>query len=207
MMDTWKLDRIERLWKDCKKCDLHKTRKQVVFWRGHPQARLMIIGEAPGEMEDRRGQPFIGQAGQLFDELCEKAVVGDSPPEPWSVFIANTIGCRPPKNRKPTINEFVKCEARLYAMVAAVEPQVLLLLGGTALSMLTGETKIMKSAGKLIEVKFEWKRRMRVYKAIPTLHPAFLLRNRKNTELINAVVSHIQAAWEMAQPGGWVERD
>lgn len=206
-MKTSKLDRVQRLWSGCKKCELHKTRKQVVFWRGHPQARLAIIGEAPGEMEDRRGKPFLGQAGQLFDEICQEAVVGDSPPEPWSVFVCNTLGCRPPGNRKPTVNEFVKCEARLYSMIAAVDPQVLLLLGSTALMMLTGETSIMKHAGQVMEVEFEWKRRPRTYKAIPTLHPGFLLRNRNNREVRNAVVSHIRTAWEMAQPGGWVEGD
>jgi uracil-DNA glycosylase family 4 len=206
-MDTSKLDRIQRLWSDCQKCDLCKTRKQVVFWRGHPQARLAIIGEAPGEMEDRRGKPFLGQAGELFEELCEKAVPNGVSPEPWSVFICNTIGCRPPKNRKPTIKEFMACESRLYAMIAAVNPRMLLLLGGTALEMLTGQSKIMEAAGKTIEVEFEWKRRPRIYKAIPTLHPGFILRNRNNERIASAVVSHIRAAWELSQDGSWVEGD
>lgn len=204
-MDTSKLDRIQSLWKDCKKCGLHETRNQVVFWRGHPQARLAIIGEAPGEMEDRRGKPFLGKAGQLFDELCAKAIVGSVPPEPWNVFIANVIGCRPPKNRKPTVNEFLACEARLYAMIAAVDPKVLLLLGGTALMMLTGDAEIMKRAGSVVDVEFEWRRRPHIYKAVPTLHPGFLLRNKNNSGVMNAVVTHIRTAWMMAQPGGWLE--
>lgn len=205
-MDTTKLDKICKIWGDCQRCNLHKTRNQIVFWCGHPQARLVIIGEAPGEMENRRGKPFIGQAGELFDELCAKATIRNISPEPWNVCIMNVVGCRPPKNRKPTINEFLACEARLYAMITAVNPQVLLLLGGTALMMLTGESRVMKLAGHVIDVEFEWKRRMRSYKAIPTLHPGFLLRNR-DKKITAAVVSHIRAAWEMAQPGGWVEGD
>lgn len=207
LMDTSKLDRIQRVWSKCDKCGLHETRKNVVFWRGHPKARLAIIGEAPGELEDRRGEPFIGQAGQLFDELCAKAVINNVPPEPWSVFICNTIGCRPPKNRKPTLGEFVKCETRLYAMLSVVDPQAILLLGSTALSMLTGETKIMRLAGSIINVEFEWKRKRWIYKAVPTLHPGFLLRNRNNKEVTNAVISHIRTAWELAQHGGWTEGD
>lgn len=190
-----KLKKIEKRWKNCSKCDLCKDRNNVVFWRGNPDSNLMIIGEAPGKNEDEIGVPFVGIAGDLFDELCNEV----NGPEPWSSFICNTIGCRPPKNRKPKIDEFKACRARLYSMIYAVNPNAILLLGSTALEFLTPHNGVMSLRGNQIKVDFVWKKRKMSYPAIPTLHPAYLLRNR-SVKFRRLVLNDIRTAWELSSP-------
>jgi DNA polymerase len=196
-----KLANIEKRWRKCRKCGLYKTRSNVVFWRGNHKASLVIIGEAPGAQEDMQGEPFIGEAGDLFEDLCEKI----NGPEPWSSFICNTVGCRPPSNRKPRPEEVKSCRARLYAMLMAVKPKAVLLLGSTALESLTPYTGIMKMRGQQIRIKFEWKNREVEIPAVPTLHPGYLLRNR-DVKIKRLVVSDIRTAWELASPS-YIEGD
>ena len=195
-----KLERIAGRWRDCTACALHKSRTQVVFWRGNDTGRLAVIGEAPGRNEDETGQPFQGEAGELFDEICE-SVVG---PEPWDMFICNVVGCRPPKNRKPTKEELEACRTRLYSMLAVVKPRALLLLGNTALKALTPHEKVTEWRGRHIKVKVPWKSGELVFPAVATLHPGFLLRVRDKK--VKRLVAHdIRQAWELAQDGGWVD--
>lgn len=197
------LHKIETLWKGCTRCPLHQGRTQVVFWRGHPHARLAVIGEAPGEQEDREGQPLVGPAADLFEEMC--AMVTPVGPEPWTYFMANTVGCRPPGAPKTKPEEWQACRGRLYGMLAAVRPQAALILGGAALEYLTPDGhSITKRRGKWTQIEFEWKRQQIVIPAMPTLHPGFLLRNSKAK---NLVVRDIAMAWERAQPGSWLEGD
>ena len=201
-MDTiqQKLDRVETLWKDCNKCDLSAQRRNVVFWKGNHRARLAVIGEAPGEQEDKRGEPFIGEAGELFDSLCESAGL-----EPWDTFICNVVGCHPPRNRKPRVEEVKLCRARIYAMLATVKPAAMLLLGSTALETFTAQTSITILRGRIFTVKMSWKRRELVIPAVATLHPGFLLRH-KDVKLKRAVVNDIRTAMELASPS-FVEGD
>lgn len=197
-----KLELIKQRWKDCRRCGLCQSRTNVVFWRGNHQGKLLgVIGEAPGETEDLKGEPFLGEAGELFDHLCEK-VKG---PEPWDMFVCNTVGCRPPRNRPPTQEEWRACQARLYSMLAVVKPKALLLLGSTALSFLTTRQKITQCRGQQIEVKVPWKSGQLVIPAIPTMHPGFLLRTR-DRKIERLVVHDIAQAWSLTQ-GGWLEGD
>lgn len=196
------LELVRRMWRDCEKCELCGGRKNVVMWGGSHRARLAVIGEAPGEVEDAQGRPFVGPSGVEFDKMC--AEVTASGPEPWSCFIANTIGCRPPGNATPTYTHWRACYPRLFAMLAAVRPKVVLLLGGTALAFLAGKSSIMRSRGTWTSVEFEWRKRRISIPAMPTFHPAFVLRNNAMRAL---AIDDIRHAWEQAQPGSWVEGD
>lgn len=188
-----KLDRVVRRWRNCEACRLCKERTRVVFWRGNHIGKLAVVGEAPGAVEDERGEPFLGDAGALFDELCE-SVLG---PEPWDMFVCNTVGCRPPGNRKPRPDEFRACRARLYAMLAAVRPNAALLLGASPLEFLTPHRRITEWRGRQVRVSFPWKGGKIEIPAVPTLHPGFLLRTR-DARLNRAVAADIREAWSLA---------
>jgi DNA polymerase len=151
---------------DCTRCKLHTLgRRQVVFGVGHPQARLMFVGEAPGEDEDRQGEPFVGRAGQLLTRIIE--AIGLTREQ---VYIANVIKCRPPGNRNPEIDEVDACEPFLFRQIAIVQPRVVVALGKFAAQSLLRTTEpITRLRGRTFE--------FRGAKLMPTFHPAYLLRN------------------------------
>ena len=143
--------------------------KQAVVSRGPGDAPLMIIGEGPGADEDAQGQPFVGRAGQLLDRMLKAAGLTDR------VFITNTVFWRPPGNRTPTPQEQAVCAPFLERAIALVNPKMLLLIGGaSAKAMLKREEGILSLRGRW----FEWTSSdgSRELPALPTLHPAFLLR-------------------------------
>lgn len=142
--------------------------KQAVFSRGNPEGPVMVIGEGPGGEEDARGEPFVGKAGQLLDRMLEAAGLKDR------VFITNTVFWRPPGNRTPTLAEQAVCAPFLHRAIALVQPKMLLLAGGAAAkSVLQREEGILTLRGRW----FEWHGEDgTVLPALPTLHPAFLLR-------------------------------
>ena len=150
----------------CTRCKLHTLgRRQVVFGVGHPQARLMFVGEAPGEDEDRIGEPFVGRAGQLLTKIIE--AIGLTREQ---VYIANVIKCRPPGNRNPEPDEVATCEPFLFEQIAIVRPRVVVALGKfAAQSLLRSTEPITKLRGRV----FAW----RGASLVPTFHPAYLLRN------------------------------
>jgi DNA polymerase len=150
----------------CTRCKLHTLgRRQVVFGVGHPQARLMFVGEAPGEDEDRQGEPFVGRAGQLLTKIIE--AIGLTRDQ---VYIANVIKCRPPGNRNPEIDEVGTCEPFLFRQIAIVQPRVVVALGKfAAQSLLRSTEPITRLRGRTFE--------FRGASLIPTFHPAYLLRN------------------------------
>lgn len=142
----------------------------VVICRGNPQARLMIIGEAPGPEEDRQGKPFVGRSGQLLDKILEAA---DFDPE-QDVFISNSVFRMPPgggdKNfRKPTTEEIEYYYPYLLEIIRLVDPKIMLLTGNVATQSLLGQTGITKLRGEWTE----WNGRY----VMPIFHPAYLLRN------------------------------
>jgi uracil-DNA glycosylase len=142
---------------------------QSVFARGNPQADLMIIGEGPGADEDRQGQPFVGRAGQLLDRMLRAAGLEGR------VFITNTVFWRPPGNRTPTAAEQAVCAPFVERAIGLVKPQMLMFAGGaSAKAMLKVEEGILSLRGRW----FEWKPGddAPALPAMPTLHPAFLLR-------------------------------
>lgn len=151
---------------DCTRCKLHTLgRRQVVFGVGHPQARLVFVGEAPGEDEDRQGEPFVGRAGQLLTKIIEAMGLTRE-----QVYIANVIKCRPPGNRNPEPDEVATCEPFLFRQIDAVQPRVVVALGKFAAQSLLRTTEpITRLRGR----EFEF----RGGTLVPTFHPAYLLRN------------------------------
>ena len=155
----------------CTACKLCTGRRQTVFGVGNPRAHWMIVGEAPGEQEDRQGEPFVGKSGQLLDNMLSAIGLGRSPGEPaQQVYIANTIKCRPPGNRNPEPDELAKCEPFLIRQLQLVEPKIIVAMGRFAVqSLLRSSEPIGRLRG-----------RVHRYQGVPlivTYHPAYLLRN------------------------------
>jgi DNA polymerase len=150
---------------ECTRCKLSETRKSIVFGVGAEETALMFVGEAPGAEEDRRGEPFVGAAGQLLDKMI--AAMG------WSrdtVYIANVLKCRPPGNRDPQGDEVEKCFPFLVRQIDAVKPRIIVALGKPAAHALLSTTApISALRGRFHE--------FRGVKVMPTFHPAFLLRD------------------------------
>jgi uracil-DNA glycosylase len=150
---------------ECTRCKLHKTRTNIVFGVGSPEARLMFVGEAPGEDEDLQGYPFVGKAGQLLTKMIEAMGLRRE-----DVYICNTVKCRPPNNRNPEADELLACEPFLKGQLGAVKPEVIVTLGKfAAQALLREQTPITRLRG-------QW----REYEGIPvmpTFHPAYLLRS------------------------------
>ncbi|MBZ8139744.1 uracil-DNA glycosylase, partial [Rubrivivax gelatinosus] len=156
----------------CGACTLSQSRTQTVFGVGHPQAHWMIVGEAPGEQEDLRGEPFVGPAGQLLDAMLRalalsRAAEGEAAQR---VYIANTLKCRPPRNRNPAPEELQRCEPFLVRQIELVRPRIILAMGRFAVQALLRSSEPI---GKL-------RGRVHRYQGVPlvvTYHPAYLLRN------------------------------
>lgn len=128
----------------CTKCDLHKSRKNAVPGEGPKDAKIMIIGEGPGQNEDEQGRPFVGAAGKLLTELLETIGLNRS-----DVFITNIVKCRPPNNRAPRVSEIEACNPYLMSQIDLVKPRIICLLGTPAITTLLGkEFTATKSHGK-----------------------------------------------------------
>ena len=154
---------------ECTRCKLSTTRKTIVFGVGAADASLMFVGEAPGAEEDRRGEPFVGRAGQLLDRMV--AAMG------WNretIYIANVLKCRPPGNRDPEPDEVAACEPFLAEQIDAIRPAVIVTLGRPASHLLLRTNAPISS----LRGRFQDYRGIPV---MPTFHPAYLLRspNRK----------------------------
>ena len=150
----------------CTKCGLHSTRTQTVFGVGDENADWMLIGEAPGAEEDRLGDPFVGQAGKLLDNML--AAIGLSRRK--NVYIANVLKCRPPGNRNPTPEEVAQCSPHLLQQIELIKPKLILGMGRfAAQTLLRTDASISSLRG-----------RVHRYAGVPlivTYHPAYLLRN------------------------------
>jgi uracil-DNA glycosylase len=158
------LDQIRADVGDCTRCKLSATRKSIVFGVGDPDAALMFVGEAPGEQEDLKGEPFVGRAGELLDKMIE--AMG------WTrdtVYITNTLHCRPPGNRTPQADELSACAPFLAAKLQAIGPRIIVALGRPAANQLL-DTDAPISA---LRGRFHERHGARV---MPTFHPAYLLR-------------------------------
>jgi DNA polymerase len=152
---------------NCQRCGLCQSRTNVVFSDGNPQAKLMIIGEGPGQQEDATGLPFVGRAGQLLDKILESAGIDRK----TQTYICNVVKCRPPGNRVPLPEEADACRAYLDAQIEFVKPKLILLAGATAVQhVLKVKDPISRIRGKW----FEFKNNARV---MPVFHPSYLLRN------------------------------
>ena len=151
---------------DCTRCRLHKQgRKQIVFGVGNPKAELMFIGEAPGADEDQQGEPFVGRAGQLLNNMIKAMGLRRE-----DVYIANIIKCRPPGNRTPEREECETCSPFLMRQIAAIKPKAIVALGAVAAKTLLAINAPMS------EFRGRWFD-FRGTKLAVTYHPAFLLRD------------------------------
>ena len=157
----------------CTACKLAPTRTNVVFGEGDNDAKLMIIGEGPGEEEDKTGRPFVGRAGQLLDQILAAAGIARE-----SVFIGNMVKCRPPGNRNPEPDEIASCEHWLLDQIRLIRPQIIVTLGNVptqwALETKNGITKTRGVWG-------EFKKLGAPIPVLPLFHPAYLLRNPVRT--------------------------
>ena len=149
----------------CTRCPLHATRTQTVFGVGDPDADWMIIGEAPGAEEDRRGEPFVGRAGKLLDEMLRAVGHGRD-----SVFIANVLKCRPPNNRDPKPDESAACRSHLERQIELVSPRIILAVGRIAAQLLLAtDAPVGRMRGSV--------HRLGDTPLVVTYHPAYLLRS------------------------------
>ena len=148
----------------CEKCRLAKSRTQVVYGVGNPNADLMFIGEAPGRDEDIKGEPFVGRAGQLLTDIIKAMGLGRD-----DVYIANVVKCRPPENRNPEQDELDACRPHIRRQIEIIQPKVIVTLGRFALQSLTEKGYAISS------VRGHWLDYNGI-KVMPTYHPAYLLR-------------------------------
>jgi uracil-DNA glycosylase len=150
---------------NCTRCPLYQARTNIVHTDGNPRARLMFVGEAPGADEDVQGRPFVGRAGQLLTKIIE--AIGFKRED---VLIGNVNRCRPPANRPPTPEEAAMCKPFLLREIAAVRPEVIVVLGNTAMkNLLDTKVGITKLRGQFQDYQGA--------KVMPTFHPAYLLRD------------------------------
>ncbi|MDQ3813309.1 MAG: uracil-DNA glycosylase [Armatimonadota bacterium] len=156
----------------CPRCRLCETRTNAVPGEGSPTARIMFVGEGPGEKEDLAGRPFVGPAGQLLNKLLRQAGIARE-----EVFIANTVKCRPPGNRVPLDDEIEACHDYLMAQIAIIEPKLIVPLGGSALKALLGpDLKISRARCKVF--------RKSGILFIPLFHPAAALHRAELLETL-----------------------
>ena len=159
------LEIVKEELKDCRRCKLYKERNHIVFGEGNEDARLMLIGEAPGHEEDLQGRPFVGAAGHLLDNMLKAINLSRR-----EVYIANIVKCRPPQNRKPERDEIEACKPFLLKQIDIIKPSIICTLGSIATqTLLETKTPITKLRGHIYDFSG--------IKLIPTFHPAYLLRN------------------------------
>lgn len=186
MYNNW--EELEEVVKQCRKCRLCETRKNVVFGVGNREADIMFIGEGHGADEDAQGEPFVGKAGKLMNMAFDMLGVKRE-----EVYIANIVKCRPPNNRNPQDDEAENCLDYLRNQVILVKPKIIVLLGSVALKNVLGkEYGITASRGKWLE------RKGILY--MPTWHPAALLRDEnKKIDFIKDLKQVIKRYNEICQ--------
>jgi len=166
--------------KNCRRCDLSKKRINAVPGEGNANSPILMIGEAPGYWEDRKGRPFVGAAGKLLDEILEKININRS-----EIFITNVLKCRPPGNRDPRSEEIRACTPFLDRQIQIIKPKLIVTLGRHSTSYLFSKMNlrfdgISKVRGRICPARFaEW----RCY-VMPTYHPAAALYNTNLKEVL-----------------------
>lgn len=178
------LEELNRSIEGCTRCGLHKERKRIVFGTGDPLADIIFVGEAPGEEEDIKGEPFVGKAGNLLTSIIENAMKIKRD----SVYICNVVKCRPPLNREPKEEEIASCIEFLKRQIDIIKPKIIVALGKIATSTLLGKmVSINEIRGKWMEFNS--------IPVMPTFHPAYILRNYSyevRQDVFNDVMKVIQ---------------
>ena len=166
MINLAKFNLLEKSCLSCTKCSLSKERINVVFGRGNPKAKILIIGEGPGQQEDEQGLAFVGRARKMLDKSFLSVGIDTN----MDCYISNIVKCRPPKNRKPKNNEVENCITWLSDQIELINPKIIVLAGSTAVqSYLNINQPISKIRGKWIKKDG--------IKYMPIFHPSYLLRN------------------------------
>lgn len=160
------LDDIRKELAECARCPLCSGRRTVVFGVGNPQARLMFVGEGPGEEEDRQGEPFVGAAGRRLNQWIARLGLARK-----DIYIANIVKCRPPGNRAPLPEEAAACLPFLRRQILAIRPEAICALGAVAMQYLLDTNE------KITRVRGNW-RQFEGVPVLPTFHPAYILRNQ-----------------------------
>ena len=158
---------------DCQRCKLCSARTHIVFGIGNPHAKLMFVGEGPGRDEDLQGEPFVGRAGQLLNDIVTKGMGLKRE----DVYIANVVKCRPPENRNPEPDEVAACEPFLKKQIDLIRPEIIVGLGKFAVQTL------LQSKVPITKLRGTWQRYHGI-KLMPTFHPAYLLRNPADKKLV-----------------------
>ena len=158
---------------DCRRCKLCQGRTKIVFGVGNPRAELVFVGEGPGRDEDLKGEPFVGRAGQLLTEIITKGMKLRRE----DVYIANVVKCRPPENRNPEPDEIAACEPFLVKQLDLIKPRIIVALGTFAAQTL------LKTKTPISRLRGVWHTYQGI-KLMPTLHPAYLLRNPNDKRLV-----------------------
>jgi DNA polymerase len=167
---------------ECKRCGLYKSRNKIVFGEGDPHAKLMFIGEGPGQDEDIQGRPFVGRAGQLLTKIIEAIGLKRS-----DVYIANVVKSRPPDNRAPLEDEIAACLPFLVKQIEVIKPKIIVALGSIAAkALLKTDSNISEIRGRFHNYKG--------IKVMPTFHPAYLLRNPEAKRLVWKDMQMVQKA-------------
>ena len=163
-----KLEDLKRKIETIQDCDLKKNASKIVFGDGNIHSLIMIVGEGPGQKEDELGKPFVGDAGTLLNKMLKAIKI-----EREKIYITNVVNYRPPNNRKPEKSEINRYSEYLKEHISIIDPQILILMGSTAMEALFGGNKrISKERGQWKEIIIKHK----TYKSIITFHPAYLLR-------------------------------
>lgn len=157
---------------ECCKCELGKTRNNIVFSDGNSDSKILLIGEAPGADEDATGIPFVGRAGKLLTKLIEECGLSRKD----DFYICNTVKCRPPENRVPTDDEKLLCQDFLLSQIKIVQPKVIVLCGATSAKSFLGN-KI-----KISQIRGQWFKLFDGIDATVIFHPSFLLRNHSEAQ-------------------------
>lgn len=161
-----KLNVLQEEAANCTKCCLSLTRNKSVFARGNPNAKILFLGEAPGQDENNEGKPFVGKSGKFLDKVLDKCGLSEN-----NVYICNTVKCRPPDNRKPLQNEINACSYFLNGQLEIIKPKIIIVLGMIAYKALC-EDKI-KTISSIIGQKKIIGNKYSIY---PTYHPSYLSR-------------------------------
>ena len=186
------LEEVREVLGDCRRCRLHQGRSRIVFGQGDPQARLVLVGEGPGEEEDRQGLAFVGPAGQLLTRILTAIGLRRG-----QVYITNIVKCRPPGNRDPQEDEVAACLPFLRRQLAIIRPDLICTLGAPASrTLLETRAPISRLRGRF--------HRMGEMRVLPTYHPAYLLRNPSEKRAVWEDMQLLQRAYR--EPGTMGER-
>lgn len=175
------LEQIREDLGDCHRCRLAAGRKTIVFGQGNPHAELVFVGEGPGADEDEQGLPFVGRAGQLLNRMLQSVGIRRE-----DVYICNVVKCRPPGNRTPERDEVEACSPFLFRQIGAIRPRLICCLGAPAVKTMLGVKEgILKIRGHFYDYGDA--------KALPTVHPAYILRNPREEKILREDFEKIRA--------------